>query len=283
MKRITVLFLTIAMGTLLCACGGTGRQAAEPTAEPLTWQEQYDMGMRYLSEGKYEEAILAFTAAIEIDPKQPGAYLGLANAHIETGNKDAAREILEVGVAAVDDPAELEELLQTLESAGFAEVSPSEEDHTEEREYNEDGTLKRQNYFDADGKLESYRLYVDSGDPGVKRIDNYTADGIFTGYTLYYKSEDGLSSYSEGFDAEGNSTGKSVRVSDESGKWLYSAGLNEDGSEWSRNEAIYDANGENIGWDTYRDGELVSYARYENGTTVYYNADGSVKGSGGVE
>lgn len=282
-KNVTLVAIALLLGLLTSCTEGASENSVEPSAEAMSWQEQYDLGVRYLSEGNYAEAIIAFTTAIEIDPKQPGAYLGLANAYIETGNKDAAREILEVGVAAVDDPAELEELLQTLESAGLAEVSPSEEDHTEEREYNEDGTLKRQNYFDADGKLESYRLYVDSGDPGVKRIDNYTADGIFTGYTLYYKSEDGLSSYSEGFDAEGNSTGKSVRVSDESGKWLYSAGLNEDGSEWSRNEAIYDANGENIGWDTYRDGELVSYARYENGTTVYYNADGSVKGSGGVE
>ena len=30
------------------------------------WQEQYDLGVRYLSEGNYEEAIIAFTAAIEL-------------------------------------------------------------------------------------------------------------------------------------------------------------------------------------------------------------------------
>lgn len=39
---------------LLAACG----QRAP------TWQEQYDLGVRYLGEGSYEEAIIAFTATI---------------------------------------------------------------------------------------------------------------------------------------------------------------------------------------------------------------------------
>lgn len=46
------------------------------------WQEQYDLGVQYLSEGNYEEAILAFTAAIEIDPMQVPAYVGRGNAYV---------------------------------------------------------------------------------------------------------------------------------------------------------------------------------------------------------
>ena len=46
-----------------------------------TWQEQYDLGMRYLTESNYEEAILAFTTAIEIDPNKPQAYIGRADAY----------------------------------------------------------------------------------------------------------------------------------------------------------------------------------------------------------
>lgn len=48
-----------------------------------TWQEQYDLGMRYLSESNYEEAILAFTAAIEIDPNNALAYVGRADAYVQ--------------------------------------------------------------------------------------------------------------------------------------------------------------------------------------------------------
>lgn len=47
-----------------------------------TWEEQYDLGVRYLSEGKYEEAIIAFTTAIEIDAKQAPAYVGRGSANM---------------------------------------------------------------------------------------------------------------------------------------------------------------------------------------------------------
>lgn len=50
-----------------------------------SWQEQYDLGVRYLSEGNYEEAILKFSAAIEIDPKQIPAYIGRAEAYVSSG------------------------------------------------------------------------------------------------------------------------------------------------------------------------------------------------------
>lgn len=69
----------------LCAC-----TAAQPedqgagASQGPTWQEQYDLGVRYLSEGNYEEAILAFTAAIEIDPKRAPAYVGRGDAYVST-------------------------------------------------------------------------------------------------------------------------------------------------------------------------------------------------------
>ena len=67
MKNIIILIVAI----LLTACG-TGAK---------TWQEHYDLGMRYLSEGNYEEAILSFTAAIDIDPNKIEAYIGLADVY----------------------------------------------------------------------------------------------------------------------------------------------------------------------------------------------------------
>lgn len=75
MKRIIVLFTAIALILGLSACSSkvTG----------TTWQEQYDLGMRYLSEGNYEDAIIAFTVAIEIDPKQAPAYVGRGDAYTE--------------------------------------------------------------------------------------------------------------------------------------------------------------------------------------------------------
>ena len=81
MKRITALLLIVLMVLSLVACGGKG-----------TWQEQYDLGMRYLNEGNYEEAVIAFTAAIEIDAKRPEAYLGAAEAYTALGDLDSAQD-----------------------------------------------------------------------------------------------------------------------------------------------------------------------------------------------
>ena len=78
MKRFFYILLAALLLLTLAACAKT--PAAELTTEPADeapdWQTKYDLGVRYLSEGKYEEAILAFTAAIEIDPKRAEAFLG---------------------------------------------------------------------------------------------------------------------------------------------------------------------------------------------------------------
>lgn len=79
MRRIESLILTIVLVLELCACGQDAVAA---------WQEQYDLGVRYLSEGNYEEAILAFTAAIEIDAKRPETYVGRGHAYIESGETE---------------------------------------------------------------------------------------------------------------------------------------------------------------------------------------------------
>lgn len=81
-KNLTVLLVLVACSLcLLSAC----TQISDQT---LTWQEQYDLGVRYLSEGNYEEAIIAFTAAIEIDPKQAPAYMGRGNAYVLSGKTE---------------------------------------------------------------------------------------------------------------------------------------------------------------------------------------------------
>ena len=77
------------------------------------WQEQYDLGIRYLSEGNYEEAIIAFTTAIEIDPKMSETYLALGNLYIELGDYEAAAKILEQGVSNTNDTS-LQELLDDV-------------------------------------------------------------------------------------------------------------------------------------------------------------------------
>ena len=82
MKRITALFLAAVLLLSLAACGGK---------DP--WQEQYDLGMRYLNDGNYQEAVIAFEAAIEIDPKRVEAYSGLSNTYMAMGEYDKGLQV----------------------------------------------------------------------------------------------------------------------------------------------------------------------------------------------
>lgn len=79
-KRIAFFAMAIVLLFNLSACG-------DHQTTP-TWQEQYDLGMRYLSEGNYEEAIIAFTVAIEIDSKQALAYVGRGQAYVLSGETE---------------------------------------------------------------------------------------------------------------------------------------------------------------------------------------------------
>ena len=111
MKRITSLLLALFLLLSLVACGAKD-----------AWQEQYDLGIRYLSDGNYQEAIIAFETAIEIEPKRPEAYLGIAEAYIAAGDRDAAIAILKKGLDATGDNKQIKDKLAELE--GGANETP---------------------------------------------------------------------------------------------------------------------------------------------------------------
>ena len=123
------------------------------SSEQDAWQEQYDLGEQYLTEENYEQAVVAFTAAIEIDDQETDAYMGRAEAYTALGEEDdldaalsdydtvitlestktqayikaadiyvtylseyeSAQEILEKGLEANPDDEELTETLEEVE------------------------------------------------------------------------------------------------------------------------------------------------------------------------
>ena len=77
MKRITAFLVSILIFAAgLVSCGKTVE---------AKWQEQLDLGMRYLEEMDYENAILAFTKAIEVDPNRSEAYVERAKLYVQRG------------------------------------------------------------------------------------------------------------------------------------------------------------------------------------------------------
>lgn len=154
MKRICSLILTLALVLGLCAC----------SQKAPTWKEQYDLGMKYLSEGNYQEAIIAFTAAIEIDPKQALAYVGRGNVYMSSGTAEdlaAAQEDYQAALA----------LDETLEDAWIGLI---------------DAYIRLEDYESARRILEQALALVDSDELRAKQeeLDRLSApepgsDGFF--------------------------------------------------------------------------------------------------------
>ena len=76
--------------------------------------KQLDLGKRYLEEMDYDNALIAFNKAIEIDPKNVDAYIGAAEAYIGKGDRESAEKILEKGLENVQDSELLKKSLEDL-------------------------------------------------------------------------------------------------------------------------------------------------------------------------
>jgi len=88
-----LVFTAIAViAVVLIAVLGT---VASKSAGAKKLEEQLSLGEKYLSELNYEQAIACYLAAIEIDPKNADAYLGLADTYIAQGEYENAMEVLE--------------------------------------------------------------------------------------------------------------------------------------------------------------------------------------------
>lgn len=84
------------------------------------FQEQLELGNRYLSEMNYEQAVAAFEAAIEIDPKNVEAYKGLIDAYAGQGNSDGILKAYEIASENLDEQSM--NIVRDSASTGFMTV-----------------------------------------------------------------------------------------------------------------------------------------------------------------
>lgn len=122
MKKILAFICSfIFLSTILSACtqekNVTGTESAI-LAEGMSAADYLDLGIKYLSEGNYEEAIIAFTAAIDIDPNNTDAYLGRARTYVAEAKASAPE-----GIEIVDWPEELIALYKQAENDYLKAIS----------------------------------------------------------------------------------------------------------------------------------------------------------------
>lgn len=124
MRRLYCALISLVLLLNLSSCGGDGSVTA--------WQEQYELGARYLSEGNYEDAVIAFTAAIGIDPKRLEGYTGLAEAYIGAGDYDKAADAVTQGRQACGNTGEFDRLHEEIAAQQGADAENSDSMEKEE-------------------------------------------------------------------------------------------------------------------------------------------------------
>jgi len=110
MKKLLSLTLAAALLLALAACG------AQPAAIP---NPPLVLGEKYLTDLDYEQALLQFDQAIEIEPKNPRGYLGKADALLHLDRQPDAASALADGTKATKGDA------RTALKAAQAEVAKS--------------------------------------------------------------------------------------------------------------------------------------------------------------
>lgn len=268
----------------------------------LSWQDQYDLGIRYLNEGNYEEAIIAFNAAIEIEPNNPNGYLFLAEVYIAQNDFEKAKDILESGYA-ITKSQELQDRISEIESGNIKDYLGNLRKYsyfdengillwTHLRDYNEKNIATRITCLDANGS-EVAQVTYEYDNEGKRTVDsggyNY-ADGIFTRVINEYDNNGNLVkastynitsglmeeyhtyTYTDGdkysridyYTPDNNTTGYSLYTWNSNGKILSRISYSETGQLEYDWRYFYDANDNLVRWEGYdSSGELYSVQIHE--------------------
>lgn len=261
MKKMLSAILSIALLMSLFACG--------KAPETASWQEQYDLGVRYLSEGNYEEAILAFAAAIEIDPKRIDAYLGRAEAYIGAGENETNL------AAALADYEKILELDESNAAAwlGLADVYIRQGDFEKALEVLKSALEKCENtgeIADKIAEMESGNITDASGK--MRRRSAYDGAGNLIWYHMFTYGDRGRTASVTSFDGQGNQTGHVDMKYDDQGRPIVNYSWYNETGQVDRMEFDYDEDGQIIerrGYDA-DNGEL------SDRHVIIYNGTGNI-------
>ena len=249
MKKILSFAMSIVLVLGIVGCGGKGG------ASSGAWQEQYDLGIRYLADGHYQEAVLAFTAAIKIDPKQADLYIGRAEAYLRTGE---TAETLASALADYEAALDINDGLVTG-WLGLADVYIRMGDYEKALEVLKDALAKTGNdaaIADKIAELESGNVSDAFGQR--RRMSTYDAAGNLIWYHTYTYDAQGRGASITSYDGAGNQTGHVDEEYDANGNQTTSYYYYTETGEVGRIEYEYDAEGRRIsGTDYDLDGKIT--------------------------
>lgn len=184
MKKYLAFLLSFIMMISLSACGSKAEAG---------WREQYDLGLKYVNEAKYEEAVIAFNKALEIDPKQVPVYISLIEVYTASGDARAIVQVVENAKANLENSEELQQVVQKGEEAAESLKPQNTVQRTDNgdgsytiTETDPDGNTVKQTNYDKDGNITG-----EFTDP-VNIIRQYEAETVATERFDYMNNTYGL-------------------------------------------------------------------------------------------
>lgn len=165
---------------------------------------ELDLGQRYLEEQNYEQAIVEFDKAIEINPMSVEAYLGKAAAYEGLGDYENALLTLEQGYEKTGDGRilsaiqeikdKIEPVIESVEVLDSS-IMPEEDDVIIEwedavfealmREYlgKPEGDIKKSEVCDIES-IEIYGIYIIMPDEEVSEVGTHRVEGSLFAYSI---------------------------------------------------------------------------------------------------
>ncbi|MCM1044741.1 MAG: tetratricopeptide repeat protein [Candidatus Gastranaerophilales bacterium] len=235
-------------------------------------QEQLDLGAKYLEEMDYEQALVAFHAVLEIEPRNADAYLGIVEVYIRMNDFESALEYAKEGYEVTEDER-LKEKIDMIESG---DIFASNGWQMKMSGYDGDGNLMfwHEYTYNLQGQMASVAKYNDQGvqeqylelayDEEGRKLIKY-GYGVTTGFlnkaTIEYSGNNYRETWYEG-TSDIASYYRECEV-DSEGKPLMYTYCNMDGSVRSTTVYEYDEDGKRVRSEGYNaDNQLTGYMIY---------------------
>jgi Tfp pilus assembly protein PilF len=224
--------------------------------------EQLDLGNKYLEEMDYEQAIAAFNKALEIDPINADAYLGLVEVYIRTTDFETALEYAKKGYEVTGDER-LKEKIDMIESGSI---------------FAENGWKMKTSYYNNDNELNYYITYTYNLKGEIATATAYAPDDSLIDKVDYKYDENGRKIWGaddivSDYDGTSSPLGRGEYVYDDNGRFISIKYYSADGRFRSWSEFEYKEDGNTVVTQHLRDGE---YIESEGNQTRYYDEKGNL-------
>lgn len=145
-KKKKIIWIS-AVGLIVLFIAIAGFFAINQKLSQKKFTEKMRLAEKYLSTKDYENAIIAYKEALEVNPKEEKSYIRLATVYMELSDVNKAKYYLTLGIKRADSCGSLQLMLNKVldgrwKPKTLQDTTKPKEETEEEEEEEEDGKIK---------------------------------------------------------------------------------------------------------------------------------------------